>query len=227
MCQVGPVSFNGGPGVAVAATRSVGGYQLRGEFSLRKDPADDGPAVRLAVGADRRFGLAGRDLYVILEYQHDDFGASDAADLTRVLRSEPYRDGEMQVLGEDEIATQGSWQIHPLWSVDLLAQINLRDGSGLIAPGGSYSIDADVSLRGGIYFSYGNDTIDLAPVSLRIGIRHRPGHRLLLGFLVLLAAPPLAESGRWLAAPAGGRRGDVAFGPDRTHLSIEPLPALQ
>ena len=110
--------------------------------------------------------MGGRDLYVVVEYQHDDFGASDAAGLTSVLRSEPYQNGEMQVLGKDEIAGQGSWQIHPLWSMDLFGLVNLRDGSGLVAPGGSYSIGANVSLRGGVYLSYGDDSIDLATGSL-------------------------------------------------------------
>ena len=149
------------PGVALGATRSVGGLQLRGEISLREDPAGGAAAVRLAVGADNRFDLGGRDLYVVVEYQHDDFGASDADDLTRVFRSEPFQDGEMQVLGEDEVAVQGSWQIHPLWNVSLLTLINLRDGSGLVVPAGTYSVGTDVTVGGGLFFSYGDGNIDL------------------------------------------------------------------
>lgn len=149
------------PGVALGATRSVGGLQLRGEVSLRQHPDSDAAAVRLAVGVDSRFDLADRDLYVVAEYQHDDFGASDADDLTRVFRSQPFKDGEMQVLGRDEVAIQGSWQIHPLWNVSLMNLINLRDGSGLIVPAGTYSVGADITVGGGLFFSYGNGTIDL------------------------------------------------------------------
>jgi len=149
------------PGVAVGATRSVGGLQLRGEISLREDPDSGNAAVRLAVGVDNRFDLGGRDLYVVVEYQHDDFGASDADDLTRVFRSEPFQDGEMQVLGKDEVAAQGSWQIHPLWNVSLLTLINLRDGSGLVVPAGTYSIGADLTVGGGLFLSYGDGSIDI------------------------------------------------------------------
>jgi len=149
------------PGVAVGATRSVGGVQLRGEISLREDPDSGAAAVRLAVGVDNRFDVAGRDLYVVVEYQHDDFGASDPDDLTRVFRSEPFQDGEMQVLGKDEVAAQGSWQIHPLWNVSLLTLINLRDGSGLVVPAGTYSVGTDITVGGGMFFSYGDGAIDL------------------------------------------------------------------
>jgi hypothetical protein len=149
------------PGVALAATRSVGGLQLRGEISLREDPDSGAAAVRLAVGVDNRFDVGGRDLYVVVEYQHDDFGASDADDLTRVFRSEPCKNGEMQVLGEDEVAAQGSWQIHPLWNVSLLTLINLRDGSGLVVPAGTYSVGTDVTVAGGLFFSYGDGSISL------------------------------------------------------------------
>jgi len=157
---------NDGPGAAIGATRSVGGYQLRGEFSLRQNPDSGGPVARFAVGADTRYSVAGRDLYLVLEYQHDGFGASDAADLTRVFRSEPFESGELQVLGEDEVAVQGSWQVHPLWSVSLFGLVNLRDGSGLIVPGGSYSAGANLSLQGGVYLSYGNGSIDPATATV-------------------------------------------------------------
>jgi hypothetical protein len=96
-----------------------------------------------------------------MEYQHDDFGASDADDLARVFRSEPFKNGEMQVLGEDEVAAQGSWQIHPLWNVSLLTLINLRDGSGLVVPAGTYSVGTDVTVAGGLFFSYGDGSISL------------------------------------------------------------------
>lgn len=157
--------INDGWGIAAAATRSLAGFQLRGEVSLREDPTG-GAAVRLAIGADNRFTLAGRDLYVIAEYQHDDFGASDAADLIRVFQSDPFRNGELQVLGRDELALQGSWQLHPLWALDLLGLINLRDGSGLVVPGAAYSIASEVDFRGGLYLSYGDGSVDLASGSL-------------------------------------------------------------
>ncbi|HEU4536104.1 MAG TPA: hypothetical protein VFS00_18395, partial [Polyangiaceae bacterium] len=46
----------------------------------------------------------GRDLYAVVELQHDGFGAADANEILAVLGSEPYRRGEMQALGRDELA---------------------------------------------------------------------------------------------------------------------------
>jgi len=146
-------------GAAVAATGSVGGYQLRGEAAVRRD-ADDTAVLRLAVGVDRRVDLAGRDMYLVLEYQHDGFGAGDAADLSRVVGSDPFRRGELQVLGRDELAGQASWQWRPLWRLELTSLANINDGSGLLIPAAAYSLAADLTLRAGVFFSYGNDTVD-------------------------------------------------------------------
>ncbi len=139
---------------AAGITRTVAGAALRGEISVRGRP-DSGAAVRCAVGADRRWTVAGRDLYAVLEYQHDGFGAARGADLVAVAASAPYRRGEMQVLGRDVLAGQLSWQVHPLAKAELLVLGDLRDGSVLAAPAVSVSASNDVALRGGIFVAAG------------------------------------------------------------------------
>jgi hypothetical protein len=146
------------PAGALAATTSAAGAALRGEASLRRDP--DGDAVlRAAGGADRRWTLAGRDLYAIVEVQHDGFGAAEADDLVAVLASEPYRRGELQALGRDELAAQASWQIHPLVALSWLSLWNLRDGSALHSPAVGISATRWLDVRGGAYLSTGDDSI--------------------------------------------------------------------
>jgi len=89
--------------------------------------------LRFAVGADRSFSLAGRDLYVVFEYQRDGYGAASADDYPELRLSQPYRRGELQVLGRDETALQASWQVTPLWTADWLTIWNLDDGTYLRA----------------------------------------------------------------------------------------------
>jgi hypothetical protein len=143
------------PAGAVGLSGALGATAMRGELSLREE--QDDLALRGTLGIDRRYGLFDRDLYLVLEYQHDDFGASGAGDLLDVVLSDPFTRGEMQVLGQDELAGQASYQVHPLVGVNLLALWNLNDMSVLVAPGGSYSISNEVTLQAGAYLGLGDD----------------------------------------------------------------------
>ena len=142
------------PAAGAGVTRSVGGSELRAEVTLRED-SPGGLVVRGAVGLDRRVSLAGRDLYGVIEYQHDGFGAASATELPAVALSRPAARGEMQVLGEDEAATQLTYQLHPLLELELLALWNLRDGSGLVAPAATLSVSNEVTARGGVFVAAG------------------------------------------------------------------------
>jgi len=72
-----------------------------------------------------------------------------------VRLSQPYRRGEMQVLGRDETALQASWQVTPLWSAEWLTIWNVDDGSFLLSPAASYSLSNEAYLRGGLFFGLG------------------------------------------------------------------------
>jgi hypothetical protein len=139
---------------AAAVTRTVAGAALRGEIVLRRD-AGRGTTVRFAVGADRRWSVLRRDLYVVAEYQRDGYGAAAAGQLAGVAASPPSLRGEMQVLGRDVAAVQATYQVHPLVSAALLALADLRDGSALFGPGLTYSVSDAASLRAGAYLAVG------------------------------------------------------------------------
>lgn len=147
--------LHNGPAGAMGLSGALGATALRGELSLREDAKD--LALRGTIGVDRRYGLFARDLYLVIEYQHDEFGASKASDLLNVVLSDPFARGELQVLGRDEVAGQASYQVHPLVDATLLTLWNLNDMSLLIAPGGSYSISNDVTLQAGLYLGFGDD----------------------------------------------------------------------
>jgi hypothetical protein len=144
-----------GAAAAIAAAGALSATAVRTELSLRDDGGD--VAFRGTAGLDRRFSLRDRDLYVVLEYQHDGFGATDAGGLPGVLASDPFARGELQVLGRDEVAAEATYQLHPLISVELLNLWNLHDGSALLAPGLSYSLSNEATARAGAFFGLGRD----------------------------------------------------------------------
>jgi len=141
-----------------AATVSVAGGVLRGEAVIRRSQEET--VVRATIGADRSFQIAGRNVYVIAEYQRDGFGAAGPEELISVLLSDAAQRGELQVFGRDEIVLQGSIELHPLFGLDALVLWNLNDPSALLAPGASYSAGNEVSVRGGIYVGLGTGTAE-------------------------------------------------------------------
>jgi hypothetical protein len=149
---------------ALGVTRTVAGSALRAEVEVRADTLSR-PVVRAALGVDRRVSLMNRDLYAVVEYQHDPFGASRPSDLKIVAMSPAATRHELQVLGEDEVAAQGTYQVHPLVSVELLALSNLRDGSALVSPALSVSLSDEANLRVGVFFPAGAGPSPMGPRS--------------------------------------------------------------
>ena len=150
------------PAGALSAVGALGPWAVRSEVAVRSEAND--VIVRGTLGVDRRFSVRGRDLYLIAEYQHDGFGAASSADLLGIVTSgpsDPFQRGELQVLSRDALAVQASYQIHPLWGIDLLTIASLVDGSALLSGGGSWSVRPNSSLRGGFFLGIGDDTVDL------------------------------------------------------------------
>jgi hypothetical protein len=148
-------AIHNAPGGALGVTRTVAGSAVRAEAEFRRDST--GAAVaRFAVGVDRRFSVFDRDLYGVVEYQHDPFGAGRASDLAAAALSRPAGRRELQVLGRDESAVQLTYQVHPLVSAELLGLWNLRDGSALIAPAASVSLSDEMTARLGVFLPAGS-----------------------------------------------------------------------
>ena len=146
------------PAGALSVVGALGPWAVRSEVAVRSEAND--VIVRGTVGVDRRFSVGGRDFYLITEYQHDGFGATSSGDLLGVVMSDAFQRGELQVLSRDAFAVQASYQIHPLWGIDLLTITSLVDGSALLSGGGSWSVGSNSSLRGGFFLGIGDDTVD-------------------------------------------------------------------
>jgi hypothetical protein len=141
------------PAMSVAATVAIAGGVLRGEAVVIR--SDDDAVVRATIGVDRSFVVAGRNLYLVVEYQRDGFGAASSEEFIGVLTSDAAQNGLMQVFGRDEVVLQGSLQLTPLVSADALVIWNLNDPSALFVPGISYSAGNEVAVRGGVYLGAG------------------------------------------------------------------------
>lgn len=165
-------------GAAVFATGAVGSTAVRTEVSLRKDPSG-GSTLRGALGLDRFFTSGGRDVHLLAEVQYDGFGATDASKLVEVAQSKPFARGEMQALGIWTLASQISYQIHPLVGLDALALVNVQDGSTLLAPGLSWSATGAASVRFGAYTGLGDSA------TLPTGLGSEYGAIPVLGYMAL------------------------------------------
>jgi hypothetical protein len=166
---------------AAAVTRTFAGAALRGEFTVRSDTGRR-TTVRFAVGADRRWSVLRRDLYLVVEYQHDGYGAAHARDLASIGTSPAYLRGEMQVAGRDVAAVQATYQLHPLVSAAVLTLADLRDGSILLGPGLSYSVSDAVGVRAGAYVGTGRGPDPLGIPRSEFGGVPRTGYVALSAF---------------------------------------------
>jgi len=157
------------PAAAIGAAGGVGPVAVRGELTLQEN--EGSMALRGSVGIDGRLGVWKRDLYYVVEYQRDGFGAGNSAEILQVIQSDAYARGQLQVLGRDEIVLQGSYQVHPLWALSLLLMTNVDDPSSLLSPSVSYSISNEVSGSGGMFFGFGDSTPTLElPIPSEYGL---------------------------------------------------------
>jgi hypothetical protein len=144
---------------AAFATGSLGATAIRAEATLREHP-EGGTALRVSAGADRYFRPGDRDLYVILEFQRDAFGASRAVDLLPTAASLPYRRGEMQSIGTHTLASQLSYQAHPLVSVGVMGLTNLDDFSELLSFSVNWSASESAAVSLGLFLGRGDGSVD-------------------------------------------------------------------
>ncbi len=168
-------SLYGDTAAAVGTAGAFGAWAVRGEASFRM--VDDNLVVRSTIGADRLFQVGGRDLFLLVEYQRDGFGAADPDDYLALVQSDPFLRGEMQVLGRDETVVQATYQLHPLWGLSGLWLTNLNDQSALWSPGVSYSVSDEAAIMGGLYFAVGDSRRTLeTPLPSEYGLTGTTGY---------------------------------------------------
>jgi len=146
-------SLYGDSSVAFASAGSVGAFALRGEGVVRR--IDTETVFRGSIGIDRYLSLSGKDTHLLFEYQYDGLAATGAEAYPQLFRTDPFLRGELQVLGRNETAVQGSYQLTPLWTLAAMWLWNLSDKSTLVSPSFSYSLSDEASIMGGMFFGFG------------------------------------------------------------------------
>ena len=142
---------------AFGSSGSIGSLALRGEAVIRN--INGSIVFRGTVGLDRLLQISEKDLMLAVEYQREGLGATTPDGYLNVVLSDPSSRGELQVLGRDEVASQVSYQVHPLWNVTGLWIWNLNDRSALLSPSFTYSLSNEASILGGFFFNFGSDQV--------------------------------------------------------------------
>ena len=142
-------SLYGDAAAAIGAAGEIGDWAIRFETVLRDTKGRT--RGRGALGAYRTLQVGDRDLDLALEYQRDGLGAVTEKEFEDLLQSDPYRRGEMQVPGRDQVLARAAYRIHPLWEIAWLTLWNPNSGSAVLAPGFTYSVSDEATLTGGAF----------------------------------------------------------------------------
>ena len=132
---------------------------------------------RGALGLDRILQVAGRDLFLLLEYQRDGLAAPDPGRYRELVMTPEFLRGELQTLGRDVAVAQASYQWSALWSLAGLSMWNMNDGSVLVAPSVTYTAGNETTISGGIYFGFGDAHITATqPLPSEFGLASSTGY---------------------------------------------------
>ena len=154
------------PAGALFATGALETNAIRAEVAIRERPNAE-VTVRGAIGLDRFFTPGGKDVYFAVELQYDGFGAQNTSKLLETMSSKPFIQGDMQTIGKWTVASQLSYQIHPLVGVSGLALVNARDRSVLVSPGLNWSATGSLTVTAAAFRGLGTELT--SPGTLGLG----------------------------------------------------------
>lgn len=146
------------PAGALFTTGALGTTAVRAELAIREHRSSE-VTMRGAIGLDRFFTTNGKDLYFTVELQYDGFGAGNASQFPDIITSRSFIRGDMQTLGEWNIASQIAYQIHPLVSLNGLALINVLDRSVLASPGLTWSTTGSLTVTAAAFRGLGTELV--------------------------------------------------------------------
>jgi hypothetical protein len=147
----------------VTSSAAVGDAELHGELAAFRVPSDllhAGSRVvwKAVAGGSYRFPI-GSGILAYAEYHYSGFGAARPQDILAMLSTtdfaERYLRGDTQILSRHAVALTGVYEVSPeiAWSGQWMH--NPRDGSGIVAPGMTYTFTDRVSVLGAAYVPYG------------------------------------------------------------------------
>ena len=154
------------PAGALFATGALKATAIRAELAIREHPNAE-VTMRGAIGLDRFFTPGGKNLYFAVELQYDGFGAQNTSKLLETINSKPFIHGDMQTIGQWTVASQLSYQVHPLVGVSGLTLVNARDRSMLVSPGLNWSATSSLTVTAAAFRGLGAELA--SPGTLGLG----------------------------------------------------------
>ena len=154
------------PAGALFTTGALKATAIRAELAIREHPNAE-VTMRGAIGLDRFFTPGGKNLYFAVELQYDGFGAQNTSKLLETINSKPFIQGDMQTIGQWTVASQLSYQVHPLVGVSGLTLVNARDRSVLVSPGLNWSATSSLTVTAAAFRGLGAELA--SPGTLGLG----------------------------------------------------------
>ena len=143
----------------ITSSAAVGDAELHGELAVFRVPSDGladdwGRVWKAVVGGSYRFPI-GSGILTYVEYHYSGFGAARPQDILTLVSTprfmERYLRGDTQILSRHAVALIGSYEVSPEITYTGQWVLNPTDGSGIIAPGLTYTFSDAVSLLGTAY----------------------------------------------------------------------------
>jgi len=118
----------------------------------------DDVVLKAVAGGSYSFDV-GDGLYLLGEYHYSGFGVAETDELSYWLLADAFVSrvlrGDTQILGRHAAALRATYGLGTTLSWSLLAVSNPSDGSGVVAPGFTWTAGDRVTLSGTLYLPYG------------------------------------------------------------------------
>jgi len=131
----------------------LGPVGLKGEVTWYKGQADGDLQKDFVIAALEFWYRFNNGLVLLAEYLYNGPGSRDAEEYPLVAASAPLQEGLTYLLGRHHLLLAPSYEVHPLVTASGLIIYNLQDGSSLLRPQLSISLDNDLQLD--LFWAFG------------------------------------------------------------------------
>lgn len=151
----------------VTSSAAVGDAEVHAELCLFRAPAplaaggawgDARLAPKIVLGGSYRFPL-GRGIAAFAEYHYSGLGARTAREIVPLLVEAGFREralrGDLQILGRHAAALLATLELTNEVTVEALALVSPRDGSGVLSPSAGYTLSDAASVHATVQLPWG------------------------------------------------------------------------
>jgi hypothetical protein len=151
----------------ITSSAAVGDAEVHGELAFFRAPeslpagglgSEDRGAIKAVAGGSYRFAL-GNGIPLFIEYHYSGFGAKSAEEILPLLADpsflERFLRGDTQILVRHGLAALATYEISTEHQLNLDWLVSPTDGSGIVVPSLTWTVDDRLSLLASGYFPYG------------------------------------------------------------------------